>query len=376
MRVGADPAGGDGGGTVPRARRGERPGWVAPPLGHGWHAIAHRVRAPGRPLVPPDRDHGYAARRRQRRVLPALPAARRGPSHGSSGDTRSWRALLVSNIAFFGSLLVLYDLTIREFSEPVARRAIVYIAIFPTAFFFFAPYSESLFLLLSLVAFREARLGPLGGCRARGRSGGAHPEPRVSSWRRRWSSWRSSDVADDAPLRPSWSPLAAVFLGPLATWGGGAWRTRDCARADPRTGELATRGRPPRSRRSGTPPSWRSASACVDPELLADRRPRRRRRDRRPSSPVFDGSRSPYLAYALGSLLIPLCYPFPPRPLLSMPRFVAVVFPGVLGPGRCRRAAQAAAHGDRRGVRGRLQPACGAVHELVVHLLNRASRTV
>ena len=31
--------------------------------------------------------------------------------------------------------------------------------------------------------------------------------------------------------------------------------------------------------------------------------------------------------YALGSLLIPLSYPFPPRPLLSMPRFVAVIFP-------------------------------------------------
>ena len=35
----------------------------------------------------------------------------------------------------------------------------------------------------------------------------------------------------------------------------------------------------------------------------------------------------PYLTYAVGSLLIPLCYPFPPRPLLSMPRFVVVVFP-------------------------------------------------
>ena len=36
---------------------------------------------------------------------------------------------------------------------------------------------------------------------------------------------------------------------------------------------------------------------------------------------------APYLVYAVGSVLIPLSYPFPPRPLLSMPRFVAVVFP-------------------------------------------------
>jgi len=35
----------------------------------------------------------------------------------------------------------------------------------------------------------------------------------------------------------------------------------------------------------------------------------------------------PYLIYAAGSLLLPLCYPFPSRPLLSLPRFVAVVFP-------------------------------------------------
>jgi hypothetical protein len=35
----------------------------------------------------------------------------------------------------------------------------------------------------------------------------------------------------------------------------------------------------------------------------------------------------PYLIYALGCLLIPLSYPYEPRPLLSMPRFVAVIFP-------------------------------------------------
>jgi hypothetical protein len=34
-----------------------------------------------------------------------------------------------------------------------------------------------------------------------------------------------------------------------------------------------------------------------------------------------------YLTYAGLSLLLPLAYPYPSRPLLSMPRFVAVVFP-------------------------------------------------
>lgn len=34
-----------------------------------------------------------------------------------------------------------------------------------------------------------------------------------------------------------------------------------------------------------------------------------------------------YVVYSIGSILIPLSYPFPSRPLLSMPRFVAVIFP-------------------------------------------------
>jgi hypothetical protein len=46
--------------------------------------------------------------------------------------------------------------------------------------------------------------------------------------------------------------------------------------------------------------------------------------------PVVMGARTmrpAFLAYALASLLIPLSYPFPDRPLLSMPRFVSVIFP-------------------------------------------------
>ena len=127
-------------------------------------------------------------------------------------------ALLVSHVAFFGSLLVLYDLTTREFSEPVARRAIVYIAIFPTAFFFFAPYSESLFLLLSLVAFREARLGRWAGAALAGalaaltRSLGIVLAPALIVM-------ALEQRRDDAPLWPKLVAAVAVFLGPLAYLG-------------------------------------------------------------------------------------------------------------------------------------------------------------
>jgi hypothetical protein len=62
-------------------------------------------------------------------------------------------ALIISNLAYVGVLYGLYKLTEAEFGRASARRGAVYLAIFPTAFFFLAPYTESLFLLLTLAAF-------------------------------------------------------------------------------------------------------------------------------------------------------------------------------------------------------------------------------
>jgi hypothetical protein len=47
----------------------------------------------------------------------------------------------------------------REYGKERAERAVLYMAIFPTAFFFFAPYSESLFLLCAVSCVLFARLG-------------------------------------------------------------------------------------------------------------------------------------------------------------------------------------------------------------------------
>ncbi len=65
--------------------------------------------------------------------------------------------LLVSNIAFFLSLIVLYELIVIDFSKKIALVTIILILIFPTSFFFGALYSESLFLLLSSLAFLSIR---------------------------------------------------------------------------------------------------------------------------------------------------------------------------------------------------------------------------
>jgi hypothetical protein len=62
-------------------------------------------------------------------------------------------ALFISNLAYIGVLFYLYKLTEIEFNSPAARRSVIYLAIFPTAFFLLAAYTESLFLLLTLAAF-------------------------------------------------------------------------------------------------------------------------------------------------------------------------------------------------------------------------------
>ena len=65
--------------------------------------------------------------------------------------------LLISNAAFFFGLLYLYKWVEHEFDRTVARRAIFYISIFPTAIFFSAVYTESLFFALTVASFYYIR---------------------------------------------------------------------------------------------------------------------------------------------------------------------------------------------------------------------------
>jgi Gpi18-like mannosyltransferase len=74
-----------------------------------------------------------------------------------TGGSYAVAGLIISNAAFFGALVALRQLAEREVGADAARRATLYLAIFPTAFYFFAPYSESLFLLLSIGAFAALR---------------------------------------------------------------------------------------------------------------------------------------------------------------------------------------------------------------------------
>ncbi len=65
--------------------------------------------------------------------------------------------MLISNGALLGTLFVLYQLAVDSGGEQVAQRTLLYLCIFPTAFFFFAAYNESLFLLCVTGAFLALR---------------------------------------------------------------------------------------------------------------------------------------------------------------------------------------------------------------------------
>ena len=67
--------------------------------------------------------------------------------------------LVISNVAGLGMLIVLYRLVEEDFDSERAYRTALYLSVFPTAFFFAAAYTESLFLLLALLSFYCMRQG-------------------------------------------------------------------------------------------------------------------------------------------------------------------------------------------------------------------------
>jgi hypothetical protein len=68
------------------------------------------------------------------------------------GPMTLWGSLL-SSACFAAALCVLYVITERRYDLAIARRTVLYLAIFPLSFVFSLPYAESLFLLLALGAF-------------------------------------------------------------------------------------------------------------------------------------------------------------------------------------------------------------------------------
>lgn len=80
-----------------------------------------------------------------------------GRLFGGSADAFNIAGTLISNVAGVGMIIYFYLLVYRELGKKIAGRAILYLALFPLAFFLSAIYTESLLLCFSIAAIYYAR---------------------------------------------------------------------------------------------------------------------------------------------------------------------------------------------------------------------------
>lgn len=106
---------------------------------------------------------GYDARPPQPNIVffPLYPALIRViGAIGGDGSLRLWVAALgISLVSLVTAVGYLIALARMDFGEHVARRAALFLLVFPTSLFLSATYPESLFLALSVASFYYARRG-------------------------------------------------------------------------------------------------------------------------------------------------------------------------------------------------------------------------
>lgn len=67
-------------------------------------------------------------------------------------------ALTIANLCSFVAFFYLYKLTKLEFNSGAAVKAVLFMSIFPTAYFLCAPYTEGLFFALTISSIYYARV--------------------------------------------------------------------------------------------------------------------------------------------------------------------------------------------------------------------------
>jgi hypothetical protein len=134
------------------------PGWAAHETTQGWHNLVTAWERFDALWFLRIADSGYYLTDQSAVFFPGYPLTIRFVSTLIGGHPLA-AGLLVSHAATFGSMVLLYFLTASEWGERVARRSVLYLAVFPTSFFLLAPYSEALFLFLVLLALWAARRG-------------------------------------------------------------------------------------------------------------------------------------------------------------------------------------------------------------------------
>jgi hypothetical protein len=248
---------------------------------------------------------------------------------------------VVALAALLAALVLLYRLVSLELGRPLARPALLLLSVFPAAVYFGAPYSESLFLALAIGGFYAARTGrwPWAGACVAGaattRSAGILLLiPLVLLW---WN---------ERPRRPrdvAWLALGLVGLGLYALFlglsEGDALRFLDVQDAWSRELRVPLAG------------AWDGFTAAVDgARQLLSGQTEVVYFEKAAGDPnriaainlmlfgalifavvacvgVFRRLPPAYGAWVAASLVLPLTFPVVPQPLMSLPRFLAVLFP-------------------------------------------------
>jgi Mannosyltransferase (PIG-V) len=293
------------------------------PATPGWHNLVDGTNRWDAPWFEKIAEHGYRSDDESAAFFPGYPIVvgfvDRLLPIGVVGA-----ALLVSNSAFFASLLVLYALTSSEFSEAIARRTVILLACFPASFFFLAPYSESLFLLGTLLAFWWARrdrwvlAGAAGFVAAATRNIGIAILPALAleaagrPRERRHVGLARSMIPLLAPITYAvyWWVRIGEPLHPLlvqSVWGRGIRFPLATLGDGWYLGVMGVG--------SGTRGLYWTGDFIVVAILLAS------------FGLGWRFLRGPYLLYAGIGVLAPLTFTLPARPLVSVPRYTVVLFP-------------------------------------------------
>jgi hypothetical protein len=109
--------------------------------------------------------HGYSIRENKQGManyafFPAYPMLIRVVALLTNTKAYSYYdALIISNLAFIGSSILLYKLARKDADEKEAFRALKYLYLLPVSFLFSSALTESLFLFLLLLTFYLAREG-------------------------------------------------------------------------------------------------------------------------------------------------------------------------------------------------------------------------
>lgn len=232
--------------------------------------------------------------------------------------------MVVSGIACLLSLFALHRLACLEFNDEMqARRAVLYLAVFPTAIFLFAVYTESLFLLGVMMALMSVRLkkwawaGVWGAVVALTRTPGILILVPLA-WAS-WSAWRSGDRK--GWLAPSIA-LAGAALFPAYVFFGLHLSPTAITAAVGRGGKLAF-------------PGWNiieAASRILRGQLVEENLIELAFTLFFIVLTVFIWKKLPrlYGVYAVTLMLLFLTRLGSPQPLVSMARYVLEIFPAFL----------------------------------------------